>query len=83
MTYAIRADVAAPVEMYDAMHAEVVRRSESTVLRVRADGADLIVEVDSVDEDGNRVEPGPLPTPPSPAIETTPTGVRVRNAVAS
>ena len=63
--------------------AEVVRRSESTVLRVRADGADLIVEVDSVDEDGNRVEPGPLPTPPSPAIETTPTGVRVRNAVAS
>ena len=32
--------------------AEVVRRSESTVLRVRADGADLVVEVESIDEDG-------------------------------
>ena len=63
--------------------AAVVRRSESTVLRVRADGADLVIDVDSVDEDGNRVEPGPLQTPPSPALETSPTGVRVRNAVAS
>ena len=31
MTYAISADVAAPVEMYDAMHAEVVRRSGGSV----------------------------------------------------
>src|SRR5829696_3916573 len=45
--------------------AEVVRRSESTVLHVHADGADLVVDVESRDEDGNRVEPGPLPTPPS------------------
>ena len=30
MTYAIEVDVAAPVEMYDALHAEVIRRSGGT-----------------------------------------------------
>ena len=31
MTYAHVVDVAAPVEMYDALHAEIVRRSGATV----------------------------------------------------
>jgi hypothetical protein len=61
--------------------AGVVRRAESTTVRVRAEGVDVLVEIDSVDEDGHRIEPGPLPTPPSPAIESTPTGVRIRDAV--
>jgi hypothetical protein len=31
MTYAHVVDVSAPVEMYDALHAEIVRRSDATV----------------------------------------------------
>lgn len=31
MTYAIKVDVAAPIETYDALHAEVVQRSGGTV----------------------------------------------------
>jgi len=31
MTYAVVIDVPAPVEMYDALHAEIVRRSGTTV----------------------------------------------------
>lgn len=62
--------------------ADVIRQSETTTLRVRADGLDLLVEVDSRDEEGNRVEAGPLPTPQSSAIDPTADGVRIRNAVA-
>ena len=41
--------------------ADVVRRSESTTLRVRANGADLDVAVESVDDEGEPVTAAPLP----------------------
>lgn len=62
--------------------ADVVRRSEETTLGVHVDGPDLVVDVDSVDENGNQVLPLPLPIPPSPAVEITSTGVRIRDAFA-
>ena len=60
--------------------ADIVRRSEETTLRIRADGTDLVVDVDSIDENGDRVLPTPLPIPPSPAIDVTPTGLRIHRA---
>jgi hypothetical protein len=62
--------------------ADVVRRSEETTLRVHADGDDLIVAVDSLDENGQAVLPAPLPIPPSPSVDVSPTGVRIHNAIA-
>lgn len=60
--------------------ADVVRRSEETTLRIRADGVDLVVDVQSFDEDGEAVLPTPLPIPASTAVTVTPTGVRVHHA---
>lgn len=61
--------------------ADVIRQAETTTLRVRADGSDLLVEIDAADEHGNRVEPGPLPTPESDTIQPTANGVRIRDAI--
>ncbi len=61
--------------------ADVIRQAETTTLRVRADGNDLLVEVDAADEHGSRVEAGPLPAPQSEMILPTASGVRIRNAV--
>ena len=63
--------------------ADVVRRSESTTLRVRARGADLDVAVESVDDEGAPVTPAPLPLPASPSIEAIDGGVRLRGAIAT
>jgi hypothetical protein len=63
--------------------ASVVRRGETTTVRVRADGADLVIDVESVDEDGHRIDTGPLPIPPSATVDVTPGGVRIREAVAA
>lgn len=60
--------------------ADVVRRSEETVLRLRADADDLVIDVESVDENGQPVRPRPLPIPPSPAVTMTETGVRIHHA---
>jgi hypothetical protein len=61
--------------------ASVVRRGETTTVRVRAEGADLVIDVESVDEDGHRIDTGPLPIPPSATVDVTPGGVRIREAV--
>ena len=63
--------------------ADVVRRSESTTLRVCARGADLDVAVESVDDVGAPVTPAPLPLPASPSIEVIDGGVRLRGAIAT
>jgi hypothetical protein len=63
--------------------ADVVRRSESTTLRVSADGDDLEVAVSSVDDAGGPVVPSPLPLPPSPGIETIDAGVRLLSVIAA
>lgn len=60
--------------------ADVVRRSEETTLRVRADGDDLVVDVISTDEDGEPVLPAALQVPPSTAFGLSPTGVCIHNA---
>ncbi|MDQ3469894.1 MAG: hypothetical protein M3487_09040, partial [Actinomycetota bacterium] len=62
--------------------ADVVRRSESTTLRVRVEGNDVVVTVEGEDEEGRPVLPGPLPLPPSAAIAPCANGVRLRNAAA-
>ncbi|CAN5682176.1 hypothetical protein BH24ACT5_BH24ACT5_11480 [soil metagenome] len=56
--------------------ADVVRRSESTVLHVHDDDADLVIRVESVDADGKPVLPRPLPLDTA-AIELAPDGVRL------
>ncbi len=61
--------------------ARAVRVAEETTLRVRADGADLLVAIDARDEDGEAVEIGPLPLPDSADVSADAGGVRVRNAV--
>lgn len=57
--------------------ADIVRRAETTTLRLRAEGTDLVVVVDAADEDGRPVAPAPLPIPPSDALEQTADGVRI------
>jgi multidrug efflux pump subunit AcrA (membrane-fusion protein) len=61
--------------------ADVAKRAEATVLRVHADGVDVLVIVDSVDAYGGRIEPFPLRLPLSDVIEQVDGGVRVRGAV--
>lgn len=61
--------------------ADVVRRSEQTTVRMRVDGGDLVVDVDATDEHGDVVLPNALPLPPSPAVDVTPTGVRIHGAL--
>jgi hypothetical protein len=58
--------------------ADVVRRSESSTLRVSADGRDLMIAVDAEDEHGNPVVPAALPLPPSPSISVDRDGAAVR-----
>ena len=65
-----------PVTYYNA---DLVRRAETTTLRLRPDGDDIVITVVAVDEDEQPVTPRPLPIPPSPAIETLPDGIRVRH----
>lgn len=60
--------------------ADVVRRSESTVLHVHDDGNDVVIRVESVDEDGEPVLPRPLPID-AVGIERTPDGVRLVGAL--
>jgi len=62
--------------------ADVVRRSEETTLHIGADGTDLVIDVESIDEDGEAVLPTPLPIPASTAVTVTPKGVRVHHAFA-
>lgn len=61
--------------------ADVVRRSESTTLRVRSEGDDLIVVIESVDEDGIAVAPSPLVVPAADAVEAIDGGVRLRHVI--
>jgi len=61
--------------------AGVVRRGEVTTLHVHADGADLVVAVRSVDEDGAPVPTDPLALPVSVDIEPVDDGVRIRDAI--
>lgn len=60
--------------------ADVVRRSEETVVRVHGDGAALVVDVVATDEAGEPVLPAPLGIASSPSIAETATGVRVLDA---
>ena len=59
--------------------ASVVRRSESSVVRVRADGDDVIITVDAVDEQGESVVPRPLDG--SPSVSAVDSGVRIHGAL--
>jgi uncharacterized protein (UPF0333 family) len=61
--------------------AGIVRRGEVTTLHVNADGRDVVVTVNSVDEDGEPVTPAPLPLPPSDDIVAVEDGVRIRGAI--
>jgi len=63
--------------------ADIVRRAETTTLRLRPDGeGDLLITVDASDEDGQPVAPATLPIPPSGAVESIPGGARIRHAIA-
>ena len=61
--------------------ATVVLRAESSMLRVHADGRDLVILLESIDEHGARVPPGSLVVPASEVIELIEGGVRIRNAI--
>ncbi|MFV0307447.1 MAG: hypothetical protein ACK5OX_06865 [Desertimonas sp.] len=58
--------------------ADLVRRAETTTLRLRPDGDDLVVTVEAVDEDGQPVVPLALPIPATNALVPLTDGVRVR-----
>ena len=62
--------------------ATVVRRSESTTVRIVAEEHDMVVTIHSVDEAGEPVAPGLLAIPPSTSFELIDDGVRIRNVVA-
>ncbi len=59
--------------------ASVVRHSESSVVRVRADGDDVIITVAAVDEHGESVVPQPLDG--SPSVSAVDSGVRIHGAL--
>jgi pyruvate/2-oxoglutarate dehydrogenase complex dihydrolipoamide acyltransferase (E2) component len=61
--------------------AGVVRRAEEATLHVHAEESDVLVTVQSVDEDGQAVDPEPLELPPSESIEPIDGGVRIRHAI--
>jgi len=62
--------------------AGVVRRAEDLTLRVRADGADVVVAVVAAEDDGEPVMREPLSIPLSLDLVATEDGLRVRNAIA-
>ncbi|MCU1392407.1 MAG: hypothetical protein JWM34_835 [Ilumatobacteraceae bacterium] len=61
--------------------ASVVRRSDTISLRVRADGADILVTIEARNDRGEFVEPLALQTPPSLGLEPVDGGVRVVDAI--
>lgn len=61
--------------------AGVVRRADETTLRVRADGRDILVSVESTDAEGDPVTLEPLAVPASVELEAAAGQVRLRNAV--
>jgi hypothetical protein len=63
--------------------ARAVKVAEETTLRVVADGEDVVVTVEAVDEEGAAVPIEPLAVPPSADAEATDGGVRVRRAIRS
>lgn len=62
--------------------ATVVRRCESTTVRIVPDERDMLVTIHSIDEVGDSVAPGPLAIPPSKSFEMIDDGVRIHNVVA-
>ncbi|MET0579251.1 MAG: hypothetical protein ABW122_11385 [Ilumatobacteraceae bacterium] len=63
--------------------AGVVRRAEETTVRVYADGADLVVTLHPLDDEGRPVTVDVSAIPPSAHLELVDGGVRVRGAVVS
>ena len=61
--------------------ARAVKAAEETTLRVRVDGADVVVTVLATDEHGVAVALPALAVPPSADLEATDGGVRVRRAI--
>jgi hypothetical protein len=61
--------------------APAVRDGELTTLQLRADGADVVVAVQSLDQDDEPLALPPLAIPASSDVETTADGVRVRRAI--
>lgn len=61
--------------------ARAVKTAEESTVRVRADGEDLIVTIECLDEDGQPVELTPLPIPESFDLEAADGGVRIKRAV--
>ena len=61
--------------------APAVRSGELTSIQLRADGADLVVAVHSLDQDDEPVALEPLAIPASIDIEPTVDGVRIRRAI--
>jgi len=60
--------------------ADVVRRSDTSTVRLRADGADLVISVEATGDDGEPVLPEPLPIA-SPRVEPIDQGVRLLDCV--
>jgi hypothetical protein len=63
--------------------ARAVKVAEETTLHVRADGEDVVVTIEAVDEEGAAVAIDPLAVPASADVEATDGGVRVRRAIRS
>ena len=61
--------------------APAVRNGELTSIQLRADGADLLIAVHSLDQDDEPVALEPLAIPASTDIEPTVDGVRIRRAI--
>lgn len=61
--------------------ATVVRRAEETVLRVHAEGADIVVTVEATDENSKQVDVVALDIPSSPGVQQIEHGVRILNAL--
>ena len=61
--------------------APAVRNGELTSIQLRADGADVLIAVHSLDQDDEPVAVEPLAIPASVDIEPTADGVRIRRAI--